>query len=143
MSSSYANVVQTNDIRLLVKRPQSSDIKANILSKFKTKSSSVSGDDNLLSENGSNAIGRTGTYYIYDTSLTSSSIDENGYIAVLNGVILNYEFATPITVHIPSPQNLNYKVDKYSTEDVMFPTSVSGAPTSTPIVADIDYQYRG
>ena len=36
-----------------------------------------------------------------------------------------------------------YKVDKYSTEELIVPTSQTGAPTSTALNADIDYQYRG
>ena len=92
-------------------------------------------------------------YYLYDAShplwrdvyIKDSSYINNasGLKNSLNGVMLYYELATPITVSLSAEQRMIYKVDKYSTEEVLFPSSQTGTPTSTPLNADIDYQYRG
>lgn len=87
-----------------------------------------------------------------DSDITSSDI-VNNHIAKLEGVMLNYEIVTPITytdliysedggVTGSSLTAFKYKVDKYSTEELLVPASVAGEPTSTAIVADIEYQAR-
>lgn len=59
----------------------------------------------------------------------------------MKGVKVVIEAATPIT--IPHDTPVQYKVDKYSTEELIVPASQTGAPTSTALNADIDYPYRG
>lgn len=84
--------------------------------------------------------GDTNEYVIYikDSTLT---IDSNGHAAALEGKKITYELATPI--QISQKNDMKYKVDRYSTEELLVPLSQNSAPTSTALNADIDYQYRG
>ena len=86
--------------------------------------------------------------------MDSSYSDATAFKTAMNGVMLYYELATPITytdlmysedggVTGTPLSEFKYKVDKYSTEELIVPTSQTGAPTSTALNADIDYQYRG
>jgi hypothetical protein len=60
-----------------------------------------------------------------------------------NPLTLIYPLFKPVTISINPPINMLYKVDKYSTEELLVPASVDGSPTSTAIVADIEYQKKG
>lgn len=84
----------------------------------------------------------------------SSYTDAATFKTAMNGVMLYYELETPITytdliysedggVTGTPLKELAYKVDKYSTEELLVPANVNGEPTSTAIVADIDYQITG
>ena len=75
--------------------------------------------------------------YIRDVDYTDAAT----FKTAMSGVMLYYELATPIEIPLNHP--MTYKVDKYSTEELLMPTSQTGAPTSTALNADIDYQYRG
>ena len=91
--------------------------------------------------------------FVHDSSFQPSATG-NEFRAAMSGVILYYELATPITytnliysedgglTGIPLSK-FKYKVDKYSTEELIVPSDPTGAPTSTPIIADITYQYKG
>lgn len=79
--------------------------------------------------------------------------DESDSTVVTDGTTTYYPLTTPITytdliysedggvTGVPL-KDLAYKVDKYSTEELLVPASVAGEPTSTAIVADIEYQAR-
>ena len=83
-----------------------------------------------------------------------SYTDATEFKTAMNGVMLNYELDTQLVytdliysedggvTGIPLSE-FKYKVDKYSTEELIVPTDSTGAPTSTPIIADITYQYKG
>lgn len=99
-------------------------------------------------------IGPTNGFHltILDRSLSSTDLVD-GHIAALEGV---YVLITPYTgavgydslvyrdngVDTPLEQlfPFKYNVDKYSTEEVLVPTG--DAPTSTSMIADIEYQAR-
>ena len=97
---------------------------------------------------------RAGIANAYLNVFDSRDLSAADLKTALNGVILNYELATPITytdliysedggvTGIPLTE-FKYKVDKSSTEELIVPSDSTGAPTSTPIIADITYQYKG
>lgn len=88
---------------------------------------------------------------IVNQSLSSSDI-VNGKIAALEGVEMVYGLISPnIYTELIYRDNgtdtpleeifpIKYKVDKYSTEEVLVPSG--DAPTSTSMIADIEYQAR-
>lgn len=88
--------------------------------------------------------------FLKDTSHSTAPTSSDNWV---NGVSLYYELATPITYTnliysedgglTGIPFRVKYKVDKYSTEELIVPSDPTGAPTSTPIIADITYQYKG
>ena len=102
--------------------------------------------------NGVNSVGvddktmYIGPTYLYFTdsaydNISDSSVAVTQFKTDMTNIDVLFEIETPIQLSLNNP--MTYKVDKYSTEELIVPTSVSGQPTSTAINADIDYQYRG
>ena len=79
-----------------------------------------------------------GSGYLYFINSAYTSVAD--FLAAEGNNTAIYELATPIT--IPHDDEMRYKVDKYSTEEVIVPASADGTPTSTNIVADIEYQAK-
>jgi len=68
----------------------------------------------------------------------SAYTDVTSFKTVMNGVMLYYELATPITYELVTPIKAIYKVDKRGTEQATFPTHSDGSP-SAPLCAEIGY----
>ena len=103
--------------------------------------------------------------YGYENIYNGESFDSNWDKVIFNVVLNNQQLCTIvdksissiemflqktfavyypiIEIHIPSTYFMTYKVDKYSTEELIVPSDSTGAPTSTPIIADITYKYKG
>lgn len=89
---------------------------------------------------------------IRDASLANKTSSQ--VATALAGTVIICQRDTPITytnliysedggvTGIPLSK-FKYKVDKYSTEELIVPSDPTGAPTSTPVIADITYQYKG
>lgn len=71
--------------------------------------------------------------FIYDNDYTTAA----EFKAVMNGVYLYYELATPIEVIFAEPLNLTYRVSDFGTETLL-PINTA-TPVTTPIRLDVVY----
>ena len=81
---------------------------------------------------------QTGLYVHCD--LYDSEIDPtDAFKTAMQGVMLYYELATPITVTFPSPKDLEYNVQSGGTEQLL-PTNPTGTgPVTAPIIESVNY----
>jgi hypothetical protein len=89
---------------------------------------------NLLSANGEN-----NTFTLFDGNKrmmvrNTSYTDAETFKAAMDGVMLNYELATPIVTPITEDVNLAYDVADYGTEQLIVADGAQSAPLSAEVV---------
>ena len=120
----------TKDIRPLVKKPSANTAMTNIeCNRFVADTAShtyARTTDNAIS------VDTSGDVYVYASAYIDG--DAETFKASLSGVILYYELATPTTVEIDPPLNMQFKVSDFGTEKIMVPDGEISAPPTMQIV---------
>lgn len=80
-------------------------------------------------------VSSTGRLFLFDSNFTTAA-DKDAFVASLQGVMLVYELAEPITTIVTEPLQLDYKVADFGTEKMLH-----NLPSS-PFRADIVYQFN-
>lgn len=121
----------TSGVRNIIKAVSANNIIGNIICSKYDRGTADS--TNLQSQ--CISVDRLGRIYIYDPNYnTADSLSD--FVASLQGVMLVYELAEPITTIVTEPLQLDYKVADFGTEKMLH-----NLPSS-PFRADIVYQFN-
>ena len=69
----------------------------------------------------------------------STYTDTATFKAAMQGVMLYYELATPITITFPSPKDLGYNVQSGGTEELLPTNPSDSGPITAPVLLSVNY----